>query len=246
MGVEGWLTAIICHSLGLLSGFLFQLPESKNIYPFLGKEKNRGNVRKVDIGFSRQKNLVANVWPKVTTARRQWALSVLCTRTSKWPFLVFPSLTIPWSGYTGQRSWYLVFGWSPGPCPRPPDLPAHCHGGLRKALLSWAHTEQTQTPPAWGRPITNLRSCSLQKAWSGAGLPTARASWPASSHHFFSKYQLNKPWFSSCVTLWWRTAQRKHQENDFRETILGMDQVHLPVELLVTQGSFVFAWTFQA
>lgn len=61
MGVEGWLTAIICHSLGLLSGFLFQLPELKNIYPFLGKEKNRGNVRKVDIGFSRQKNLVANV-----------------------------------------------------------------------------------------------------------------------------------------------------------------------------------------
>lgn len=144
--------------------------------------------------------------------------------------------------HTEQEIWDLVFGWCTGPFPGSLNLPAQGHGGLWKVFSSWAQTWQMQTPHGAG----------LEQAWFAAACRThglgqacqqPRASWPASSHRFFSKHRLNKPWFSSYVTLRWRTAQRKHQENDWRETNLGINQVYVPVELLITQGSFMFVWT---
>lgn len=93
---------------------------------------------------------------------------------------------------------------------------------------------------AFNKPAA-AAACRKHGQWRACQQP--QANWPASSHHLFSKHWLNKPWFSSYVTLWWRTVQ-KHQENHLKGTILDIHQAHVPMELLITQGSFIFVWTF--
>lgn len=109
---------------------------------------------------------------------------------------------------TGAGGCLLLGYWAfPTTLNLPPQWPTR-----GPVILSWHRTDEHPR-------LADAVAC--RKAYAVAGPQTAQVSWPASSHCFFPKHSLNRPWFSSWVTFWWRMAR-----GGIKRVILENDSGH--------------------
>ena len=194
----------------------------------------RGKSSLLQFGFSRQNNLVASC-QYMTKSNQQWPedrgsrqIYVPESRDSiPWYSLVCLLPSLPHGAKELGSCLWLVY-WAIFKIFR---LTCALPWWIMEGLVILSSDTANANTIAWCRPVTTLRGCRWQNAQAGAGLPVAQARWLASSHHFFSTYWFNKPWLSSCVTLWWRTVQRNPQEKKIYRDHSG----HRP-------SKYMFSW----